>query len=251
MEDESGLFIDSEFEEEFEPCNHVPWQGMPCGSRRRIARLFLDRATGKAARIGFLCDQEHKSTWETGGIWIPRDVFGCDGEYPAMFSSSLFPVVTKRSRSTSFEINDQMQYRHRTASECAVCYSPPFTGSESQLYEWLMSYRADFYERILAPQLKEYFERTSTTKDDAGWYEALPAQLRVDIERHKADSKMTADHGIPHSLLDEIRTELSSIERQVARGAFTFPLCLRCNRQRRNILEALRNLWWATKRRDG
>ncbi len=238
MAEDSQTYIDAEFEDaDFDPCSYAPWRGVPCGSERRIARLHRHPVTGKAERVGFYCDQDHANEWETGGVWIPLDVFGPGGDYPAMFSSELFPGKEKRRRSVSFEINETMQYRHRTAANCAVCAAPPFAGgSRFALFEWLRDHRPEFFERNLRPQLEAYFSEEAEYDD--GWYQALPAALRAEIEKQTLESKMTADHGVPQSILDKIRTELSSAERDVARGAFTFPLCVRCNRSRRDTLDA-------------
>lgn len=238
MAEDPQTFIDAEFEDaDFAPCSSAPWKGVPCGSERRIARLFYDPASGKAQRAEFLCDQDHTNTWETGGVWIPLDVFGPDGDYPAMFPSKFFQNKAQRQRSVSFEINETMQYQHRTAANCAVCGAPPFAGgSRFALFEWLRNHRPEFFERSLRSSVEAFF--TEKAEYDDGWYEALPAELRAEIEKHTLESKMTADHGVPQSILDKIRTELSSAERNVARGALTFPLCVRCNRSRRDTLDA-------------
>jgi hypothetical protein len=153
-----------------------------------------------------------------------------------MFPSEFFPSKDQRHRSVSFEINETIQFRHRTATNCAICYAPPFSGSRRALFEWLRDHRPEFFERNLRPSLEAYFNERA--EYDEGWYEALPAALRADIERHTLESKMTAGRGVPQSILDKIGTELSSAERDVARGAFTFPLCVRCNRSRRDTLDS-------------
>ena len=199
--------------DEFAPCGHQAWgEKQLCDSPRRIARAQL-REDGTAERVGFLCEREHKLKWETGGLWIPLDVFSPDGDYPDMFPSSVIPVRSKR-RKVTFDIKDNMAYQHRSAKACAACDSPPATSlNRAQLGTWLSNHGSDFFDRKLRKPILAYF--ADKPKYDDGWYMVLDATLRAEIQKEVNDSRMTADHGIPRAILEEIRDELSSDERRL------------------------------------
>ena len=225
------------FEEDFDPCPYSDWGvATACGSRRRIAQLTYDEA-GNPFHIGFLCDNKHRHKWRNRGYWIPRDVFAPEGDYPEMFPASVLPPESKRT--VTFEIKAAVAFAHRQAKLCIICDTPPFPRERSRqdLFLWLEKHRPELFLNDLVRPIQAYFK--GKTSYDDGWYSALGPNLRTRIEKEIADSKMTADHAIPKKILEEIRAELNSDEREVATGQFTFPVCVRCNRDKLMQLEEL------------
>jgi len=228
--------FDAPFEESFDACGFKPWGEPPCDSRRRIARAQL-RANGTAERVGFVCARGHKLNWETGGLWIPIDEFGPNGRHSDLFPPGIIALKPKR-RQVTFDIKDTMQYRHRTAKACAACDAPNATNYNLQeLGNWLRRHRQGFFMSVLRDAVEEYFKEKSVYDD--GWYQALDSRQRAMIMKEVEDSRLQADHGIARDILEAIGPELSSDERDVARGAFTFPLCAKCNRGRRAHLDEI------------
>jgi hypothetical protein len=226
----------AEFDSEFEPCEFVIWPGRTkCGSTHRYAELRSDSL--KRPQVAFLCDQGHRCIWDGRGQWIPLDIFEPGGMHDDMFVRDLFPGKP-RTRPVSLEIKEPAQHRHRTAKACAVCDAPPFAGGRRDLLFWLNEHRPTFFRDDVVDLVRTHFQGMGVDYHD-NWYGALPPLLVAKIEKHLAEARLEPDHGIPVAILRAIQPELTTAEINVACGAFTFPLCKRCNRAKSKSLEDL------------
>jgi len=226
--DEYRPCVEAPFHDDYEPCAYRDRSSL-CGSIKRTARFYMDQTK----QIGFFCDQGHACNWETGGKWIPHDVFEDDGLFSDMLPSHFKKSIPTKGKKTSLNLNERRIRQTREAECCAQCDCPPFTSAgPMDILRVISEFRRDLYERI-HPFLARIPNLHAAQID---WQATLPQELQADIHEAQRDSRIDADHGIPRSKLERIYNLLSTPQRRICRDTLVLPLCHRCNRIRGNSL---------------